>query len=479
VIANREVDARAPVADEHPARVDPGSFRDPGGFVFRRSGVLYRQINRSFASDWDDVLESGFLGSLQSRGLLIGHEPAPIEAAADPARAHAVIRPHPLDFVSYPYEWSFGQLKDAALLTLEVQAGASDAGFTLRDATAYNVQFHNGRPILIDSLSFERAEPGAHWIAYGQFCQHFLAPLALMARRDVRCGLLFREFIDGVPLDLAAALLPWRSRLNPGLLSHIHLHARAQRRYAGRPAAGAAAAASRPMSPLRQKALLDNVRRTVDGLRWEPAGTEWADYADNTSYDEGAARRKDELVESFLRDAGGATVWDIGANTGRFSAIAARLGRRVVAWDVDAAATERHYRQLRRDGATSILPLIVDLANPSPGLGWANAERRSLAERANADVVLALALVHHLAISRNVPLGHLADLFAQLGPQLVVEFVPKDDPMVRTLLATREDVFPAYTLEGFRAALGSRFRIVAEAEIAGSTRVLFRMTRRG
>ncbi|MDP9482851.1 MAG: SAM-dependent methyltransferase, partial [Chloroflexota bacterium] len=369
-------------------------------------------------------------------------------------------------------------LRDAALLTLDAQALAFEGGFTLRDATAYNVQFRAGRPVLIDTLSFERAKPGRPWAAYRQFCEHFLAPLALMARRDVRCGLMLREFIDGIPLDLAATLLPGRTRLNPGLLSHVHLHARAQRRYAARTEAGAAAATGGTLSPLRQRALIDSLRRTVEGLRWEPAGTEWADYAENTSYGDEAARRKDELVRAFLRDAPGDRVWDLGANTGRFSRIAADLGRRVVAWEIDPAATELHYRRVRADGTTSILPLVLDLGNPSPGLGWANTERRSLLDRADADVVLALALVHHLAISRNVPFERLAEFFAGLAPGLIVEFVAKDDPMVRRLLATREDVFPDYTIEAFRAAFGRHFEILAETPIEGVSRSLLRMQRR-
>jgi len=468
----------APTARGAGPAVDPGSFRDPSGFVFRRDGIVHRQINRSFAREWDDLVASGLLAALRAKGILLPHEVAPLEAALRPDLAHAVIRPEPLEFVSYPYEWSFGELRDAALLTLEAQTVGAEAGFTLRDATAYNVQFQRGKPVLIDTLSFERAEPGAAWLAYRQFCEHFLAPLALMARRDVRCGLMLREFVDGIPLDLAATLLPGRTKLNAGLLSHVHLHARAQSRYADRAEAGAAAASRRTMSPLRQRALIDSLRRTVEGLRWEPSGTEWADYADNTSYGQDAARRKDELVREFLRDAPGERVWDLGANTGRFSRIAADLGRRVIAWDIDAAATERHYRRVRADGTTTILPLVLDLANPSPGLGWANVERRSLQDRADADVVLALALVHHLAISRNVPFDHLAELFAGLAPGLIVEFVPKDDPMVRRLLATREDVFPDYTIEAFRAALGRRFEILSEAPIEGTSRSLLRLQRR-
>ena len=369
-------------------------------------------------------------------------------------------------------------LRDAALLTLETQSVAASAGFTLRDATAFNVQFRDTRPILIDTLSFERAEPGAPWIAYRQFCEQFLAPLALMAHRDVRLGLMLRDHIDGIPLDLAARLLPSRTRLNLGLGAHVHAHSRAQRRFADEGAEAATSARKTTVSPLRQRALIDSLQRTIGKLDWEPAGTEWADYAENTSYDDTATTAKESLVRRFLDAAGGEVVWDLGANTGRYSRIAADLGRRVVAWDVDPAATERHYRSIKRDGTTSILPLLLDLANPSPGLGWAGRERRSLSERSNADTLLALALVHHLAIGRNVPMSAISAYFASLARNLVIEFVPKGDPMVRKLLATREDVFVDYSVEGFAAAFAADWEVADEAPIAGTARTLFRLVRR-
>lgn len=445
--------------------------------MFTRDGTLFRQVNASFAADWDDLVASGLLTVLQERGLMIGHEAAPIAAAAQPNLAHAVIKPELVEFVSYPYEWSFGMLRDAAMLTLEVQSVAFERGFTLRDATAYNVQFRRGRPILVDTLSFERNKPGAPWIAYRQFCEHFLAPLALMAQRDIRMGLLLRDFIDGIPLDLASRLLPGRTRWNLGLGPHIHAHANAQARFADRGSEAAAATRKASLSPLKQRALIDSLQRTIRKLDWTPAGTEWADYAEHTSYGDDATAVKDALVRRLLDDAGGDVIWDIGANTGRFSRIAADLGRRVVAWDVDPAATERHYRLIRRDGIERILPLVLDLANPSPGLGWAGHERRSLEERSNADVALALALVHHLAIGRNVPLDLIAAFFARLAPALVIEFVPKEDPMVSKLLATREDVFPDYTIDGFRAAFGRHFVIAEEVPVTGTTRMMFRMVR--
>ena len=444
--------------------------------MYRRDGVLYRQIDEPAIADWEAFLASGLADRLVRDGRLIGHAEASLDLAATPD-ARAVIRPDPIDFVSYPYEWTFGELQDAALLTLDVQLAALDAGWTLRDATAYNVQFRDGRPILIDSLSFAPLEDGAPWIAYRQFCEHFLAPLALMARRDVRLARLLRADPDGVPLDLAAALLPWRTRLNLGLLSHVHLHARAQRRHADDDAAEESVRKVR-IDRGRLVGLVGNLRSTVAGLRWNPAGTEWSDYADHTSYADAATAAKVRLVGELLDETGAKSTWDLGANTGRYSRVAADGGRRVLAFDIDPAAAERNYRQLREEKRGDILPLVMDLANPSPGIGWAGRERRSLLERAGPDAILALALVHHIAISRNVPLPMVLDLFASLAPWAVVEFVPKEDSMVRHLLATREDVFPDYTLDGFRAATAGRFEIVAERPIEESLRVLFLLRRR-
>ncbi len=458
-------------------RPDPGSWRDPFGFVYRRDGVLLRQINRAAGEEWRALAEAGLLECLQEAGLLVSHEPVDLALAADPSTALAVIQPELIAFISYPYEWSFGQLKAAALLTLEVQRRAVEAGFELRDASAYNVQFHRGRPVLIDTLSLRRATRGMPWIAYRQFCEHFLAPLALMAHRDIRLGGLLRDHVDGIPLDLAAGLLPQRTRLSIGLGSHVHLHARAQRRDADRPEAVAEATA-KPMSPTRQAALLDSLTRVVQGLVWKPEGTEWAEYGVLSSYDDASAERKDALVAELLRAAGPSVVWDIGANAGRYSAIAATVADRVVALDIDPAASERHWRQLQSSGETRILPILQDLANPSPAIGWDTRERASLFDRAEDGTILALALVHHLAIGRNVPLPMLAETFARLGNQLVIEWVPKSDPMVRKLLATREDVFPAYDEAGFEAAFQSHWITLDRRDVEGTERRLFLLRRR-
>ncbi|MEO6059851.1 MAG: SAM-dependent methyltransferase [Candidatus Limnocylindria bacterium] len=473
------------MTDRPAAERDPGSYRDPSGFVFRRDGVLYRQINTVFADDWTAFESSGLHAALISEGVLVADRPAALDLAPE-LLAVAIIQPDEIGFISHPFEWSFSQLKDAALLTLRAQAMASERGMTMRDASAYNVQFVAGRPVLIDTLSFERVRAGEPWKPYGQFCENFLAPLALMAHRDGRLGQLLRTWIDGVPLDLASELLPRNTRFSAGLAAHVHLHARAQRLHAGDAgSAERAGSAGAPraviMSDTRRLALLDHLRRTVEGLKLPAHGTEWADYADQTSYSAAGTTSKEALVRRLL-DAcfvtGGRRAWDIGANTGRYSAIAASAGFEVLALDGDWAAVERHYLALRTAGERRIMPLLVDLADPSPAIGWANAERASLIERANADVAVALALVHHLAIGRNVPLGMVAELLARLAPTLVVEWVPKEDPMVQRLLLAREDIFPGYTVEGFREAFEERFEIVEEAPIEDSRRILFRMRRR-
>jgi hypothetical protein len=460
--------------------IDPASFRDPSGYVFRRDGVLYRAIQPAAMADWAAFEERGLAAALMGEGLLVRHAPASVDLAPLPGAA-LVIRPRELPLISYPYEWAFSQLREAALLTLEAQRRALEVGMWLRDASAFNVQFDRGRPLLIDSLSFEVADPSAPWPAYRQFCKHFLAPLALMAHRDVRCGLMLRDFIDGLPLDLTAGLLPLRTRLG-GLLPHLHLHASADRRVQHMQIAGADAAPSAPnraraMSVTRHQALLDSLRRTVEGLRLELGG-HWLSYTRETSYTPEGAESKRKIVERMLAEAGGKVVWDLGANVGTYSDLAAGPGRQVIAFDQDPSVVELHWRNLAPHARASVLPLVMDLTNPSPALGWAHQERRSLLERGPADLAMALALVHHLVIGNNVPLPRLADVLARAGRRLVVEFVPREDPMVQQLLASRRDIFTDYSLDGFRAAFGERFVTLDEAPVADSLRTLFLMERR-
>jgi SAM-dependent methyltransferase len=447
-----------------------GSFRDPSGFVYSRDGILYRQVNLSFRPQFEGFLASGLYDELVRDGLLVPHEQVGLDLAAT-SEAYAILRPERVAFISYPYEWSFGQLQDAATLTLEIQERALAKGFTLRDSSAYNIQFQAGRPIFIDTLSFEPLEEGKAWTGYRQFCEHFLLPLTLMSSLDIRCGGLLRTYLDGIPLDLGSRLLPHRSWASLATLLHIHLHAWAQSRYAGR--AVSSTVKDRRMSRKALLRLVNNLRSAVRRLSWRASGTEWADYTVDNNYSETAARSKRDLVLGYLRGAGARTVWDLGANTGEYSRVAREVSALVVSFDMDPAAVERNYRQLRGEREAGILPLLLDLTNPSPAQGWAGRERLSLEDRGPADAVLALALIHHLAIGHNLPLEWVASYLRRLGRLLIIEFVPKSDSQVQRLLLSRPDIFPAYTKEGFEAAFGRYYDVQAVGRIEDSERWLY------
>lgn len=451
-----------------------GSFRDPSGFLFHRDGILYRQVEHAYGEAYEMLLDSGLYTELVSDGLLIPHEEVSLELALFTG-ANRVLRPEPVRFVSYPYSWCFSQLRDAALTTLEIQRRAMARGMILKDASAFNIQFHDLHPVLIDTLSFEPYHEGEPWVAYRQFCQHFLAPLLLMSQRDVRLAQLLRVHLDGIPLDLASALLPRRSWLGLSTLLHVHLHARSIQRHANTP--GDTVARHRRVTRTGLLGLIDNIESAVRALSWHPVGTEWADYESQHNYGERGMEEKRRAVRELLGAVAPRTVWDLGANTGAFSRIATELGANTIAFDVDPAAVERNYLRARAEGEQRLLPLLMDLTNPSASIGWAHQERMSLAARGPADAVLALALVHHLAISNNVPLGDVAAFFATLAPALIIEFVPKNDPQVQRLLASRRDVFPTYDRESFEREFGRFYDIVESRSICDTERRLYRMAR--
>jgi len=294
-----------------------------------------------------------------------------------------------------------------------------------------------------------------------------------MSRRDVRCGRLLREYLDGIPLDFGSALLPGRTWASPGLLLHLHLHAKATRRYEN--ASVATVARERTIDKRALSTLIGGLRGAVEGLTWQPAGTEWADYASDHNYSDAALEAKAALVRSFLAPLGARTVWDLGGNTGRFSRVAREVVPFVVCFDFDPAAVEQNYRQVRARGEAGLLPLQMDVMNPSPACGWAHEERLSLEARGPADVLMALALVHHLAISNNVPLPRVAEAFARLGRSVIVEFVPKEDSQVARLLRNRPDIFPDYTREGFEAAFSRHFELAERHRVGDSQRWLYLM----
>jgi len=464
-------------------RRDRGSFRDPSGFVFYHEGTAYRQVNAAFAAPFRALMQSGLYDELVKERLLVSHEEVDLRPPDAPP-AHAVLRPEQIPFISYPYEWCFSQLKAAALLTLQIQRRALARGLVLRDASAYNVQFVGSRPVFIDTLSFGPYEEGRPWVAYRQFCQHFLAPLAMIAAVEPSLGELARTHIDGVPLALASRVLPFRTRFKPGLLMHLHMHARSMSKAVTKegPVSRDPGTRDPRMGRTAMLALIDSLERTVAGLSWTPPPTLWSTYAKHLNYTDAAQEHKRRLVSQMLdrvrTSAYADTVWDLGANTGAYSRLAADGGARVVSFDGDHAVIEYQFTTLREAGDDRVLPLVQNLANPSPAIGWNHAERRSLADRGPADVAMALALVHHLAIGGNVPLPAVATFFHGICRHLIIEFVPKGDSQVERMLAQREDVFADYTQPAFEEAFAPSFSVVESIPIEGTVRTLYLMERR-
>lgn len=446
------------------------SFRDPSGFLFMDGGVLYRQINQSYVEEYDRLLSSGLYDRLAKKNLLIPHREVDVPAL-QPEIAYKVIAPERVNFISYPYEWGFSQYKDAALVTLRIQKLALESGMSLKDASAYNIQFHRGKMVLIDTLSFEKYDEGKPWVAYRQFCQHFLAPLSLMALKDFRFGQLMRVYIDGLPLDLASKLLPGRTRLNLGLTMHIHAHAAAQKKYS----AGGTINKAPNFSKNAMLGLIESLESTIRKLQWKQSQTEWGDYYNQTNYSNEGMQQKEQIIAGLIQQIRPGSVWDLGGNNGYFCRNVTSQGIPAIAFDIDPAAVESGYRESRSRKDPYLQNLLLDLTNPSPAIGWSNQERLSLPERGPADLVMALALIHHLAISNNVPLERVAEYLCGLGRRLIIEFVPKTNSQVQRLFQTRLDIFPEYTSEGFEKAFEKYYQIRQAISIPETQRTLYLM----
>jgi hypothetical protein len=450
------------------------SFRDPAGFIFESSGKIYRQINHAGAEDYEHFMSSGLYKRLVDEKLLIPHkEVDDTKELGVHKKRYKVIQPEIVPLVSYPYEWTFYQLKDAGLLTLRVQKLALEYGMILKDSSAYNVQFIGRNPVFIDTLSFWRYTEGDPWEGYKQFSEHFIAPLALCAYASPEILPALRVFLDGIPLELAAKLLPARTRLKAGLASHIYLHTSSQKRFDRLDESKKSTKKPRKVSPMALNGLMASLENTIKKLKIGKRETQWGEYYSFTNYSDSSFEDKKKIVKDLLAKIKPRIVWDLGANDGTFSNIAADLGAYTTAFDVDAKAVEQNYAHKdERDGL--LLPLVQDLSNPSPSLGWAHAERHSLEERGPADAVMALALIHHLAITNHSPFSQVAAFFARISKHLIIEFVPKGDSKVELLLsAFSRNKFDGYTEENFEAAFSKHFNLVEKKPVKDSKRVIY------
>lgn len=450
----------------------PGSFRDPDARVLAGDGPeLLRVLSASAAALDARLRAAGVLDQLVGEGQLIASRR--IEDRAPPDGWAAIVATPRLPFVSYPYEWSFSMLQDAALLTLDLMARLLPHGAQLKDASAFNVLFDGARALFVDLGSLAERAGDAAWAAYGQFGDHFLAPLLLEACRGIAFQPRWRGSLDGLPMRELAAQLSALDLLRPGVLTHVALRAWLERRTLTLSAAARSALHAAPVSRAAVARNVAGLRRMVAALR-SRAASGWASYDECNSYAPAERERKIAFVrDACARLGGGVLAWDWGANTGRYSRVLAEHYTTVVAMDADAAAVDGLYRALRGGAeARRILPLVMDAMDPSPARGWRGAERLALAERGRPELVLCLALVHHLCLARGLPLDEFIGFALLHAPHAVVEFVASEDPMAQTLLAGRPVIHPGYDLASFRHLAAARGHIVAEAQISPFRHVL-------
>ncbi len=458
-------------------RAEPGSFRDRQGRVFYIGNQVFRGLSPTALAEWEALSRTRFFNVAMSQGHVVATErvdPDRFASAPRDLQGWAGYLTHtPISFVSYPYEWSFSMLKDAALLHLNLLAQALQEEFILKDASSFNIQWRGAQPVFIDIPSFERWSPGEPWSGYRQFCQLFLYPLMLQAYKDISFRPWLRGRIDGVEPDTMANLFHGCARFKRGVLAHVVLQAKLQAK-AGDTKRNVRSDLKRAgFNKTMIEANVKRLHRFVERLTWRASRSQWSHYTDLDHYAGQEKQAKADFVRRVAATKRWAMVWDIGANTGEFTRLVAEYADCVVAMDADELAIERLYGALREQRDSRILPLLVDLADASPALGWRGLERKSLTQRRLPQLTLCLALIHHIVIGANIPLTEFIGWLAGLNSALIIEFVDKQDPMVQQLLRNKDDVYDDYDEDVFRTALAGSFKIAETQTLGTSRRTLY------
>ncbi len=454
-------------------KIDTGSFRDPRGHIYIKDCRVFRSVTETGIEDYQRVKATGLLEKLTASNQLVALNEVDKDEHGFNQPEIVLLLEHPrLPFVAYPYEWGFQMLKSAALLQLNVYIEALHHDVTLTDATAYNIQFIGSQPIFIDHLAFRPYRDGEFWIAHRQFCEQFLNPLLLRAKLGIAHNDWYRGSLEGISTSHLSRLLPLHKKFSWNVFTQVVLQAHFQKASLNK-STRVAISTARGLPKLSFERLLISMRDWIETLQPHDSGkTVWGDYADDNSYTGDAAKQKRSFIETFAANVRPNLLWDIGCNTGEYSKAALAVGANyVVGFDFDQMAIDKAFARAA-DQDLKLLPLYLDATNPAPDQGWAQLERKGLSGRADCDALLGLALVHHLAISKNVPLEGVVEWLLSLAPNGVVEFVPKSDPMVQELLRFREDIFDDYDLEHFERFIRTRAEIIQVEQVKESDRCL-------
>ena len=471
----------APLVDWSSREIEPGSFRDRNGRVFYRDNAVLRGLSQEALENWELLSSKEFFHRLLADRKVVGTERVGRDSIANLPELQgwaAYLRHETIPFVSYPYEWSFGMLKDAALLHLELLTAALEEAMILKDASGFNVHWRGTKPVFIDIPSFQSLPPGEPWIGYRQFCQMFLYPLFLQSYKNVPFHPWLRGRIDGIDAEDLNRLMSLRDYLRRGVFTHVYLQAKMQVDYSNTRKDVKTELRNAGFSKQLIESNVRNLSNLVQDLRWRQSRSGWSHYHDENSYAAAERNQKQDFVRRVVRIRRWKLVWDLGSNTGVFSRIASENSELVIAMDADHLAIERLYQALKVEGNTNIHPLVNDIADPSPGVGWRLLERKSLIERGKPDLTLCLALIHHLVIGASIPLKEVIDWLGDLGTDLVIEFVTKEDPMVKKLLLNKVDDYSDYELPKFEHWLSNAFTIERRETLTSNSRILYHASKK-
>jgi len=447
--------------------LQPISYKDPAGFVLKKENGYYRYVSHEYAGAFEHFIQSGLYQILVDQNLLVPH--LEVKQNIHSKDYYTILFPEQIPLTSYPYEWTYSQWQEMAINYLKINTIALEHGMILKDASPYNFAFYKGKCLLLDTTSFTFYSNGKPWIAYRQFCEEILSPLALMHYKDSSWAGLYSSHISGLPLSFVSKELPLKTWLNSSCLLHIHLHARFQKKKKRNIHSGTGFTQEKLIT------LLQLLRKNI--IAWQcPLSNYsiWNNYYKNDIADERYLNDKTNIISEWLSKLQPFVAIDIGANTGKFSFIAAGLCKQVIAVENDLVCVEKIQEQIKEKEYKNITTIVADITEPSPGLGWENKEKKALLERLAGDMVMMLAIVHHLCISKNVPLQFIPKLAASITTRYaIIEFIPKEDSKVKLLLANREDIFRDYTEENFIKNFQNYFKLIQIHQCEASSRKLF------
>lgn len=445
------------------------SFRDPSGYIFIDEGIVKRCILPIYFKQYQALKKANVFQTLSKAGLLIKH------SEISSSETEIVIQPEQIPFITYPYEWSFNQYKEAALLTLKLQKYCLENGFSLKDATAFNVTFHKGKAVFVDTLSFDFYEDNTPWRAYKQFVTHFLGPLVLAHFHGAQTLKLMSNFIDGIPIKMLSSMLPFKTRLNPFLYSNIHLLAKFEDKH-NEDYNGEA-----KQSKLSKKAQLNIITSLYDYIKnlSLKEHSEWGNYYDKTNYSDDAFTEKAKIIDNWVNKINAKSIIDVGGNDGTFVRQINHNFDLALVCDIDNNAVDFNHKTLKINKESNMLPFVLDVLNPSAAVGFENKERQSFLDRITKfapNVTSALAVIHHMSLSGNVPFEMSAQFFASFSEHLIIEFPKREDSWVQRLLNTKGEFkahFDFYNIDNFEASYLKYFTLIEKIVINDSQRVMY------